>query len=261
MRLAFSIPGKPKGKERPRVAPGQSRPYTPKQTVEAEKAIRALFLEKFPDHQPWTGPVMLRFTAVFEVPKSWPAELRAAALAGEVFAICKPDKDNIEKLIVDAISEEPKSGRRIAWIDDAQLQGGGVKRYGTHERVDVVLEFLADMRKLPPEVILPRCVFWAIRHLSPGAVVRLIDWLREELSRGQEPGRPAAPGGAGTGGTAAAGGDERLAGGGGRGRDAPPHIADAPRPTAADPAAGLARHAEDEADREPEPADLPDDGW
>ena len=79
MRLAFSIPGKPKGKERPRVAPGQSRPYTPKQTVEAEKAIRALFLEKFPDHQPWTGPVMLRFTAVFELPKSWPAELRAAA--------------------------------------------------------------------------------------------------------------------------------------------------------------------------------------
>jgi len=142
MRLAFSIPGKPKGKERPRVAPGQSRPYTPKQTVEAEKAIRALFLEKFPDHQPWTGPVMLRFTAVFEVPKSWPAELRAAALAGEVFAIAKPDKDNIEKLIVDAISEEPKSGRRIAWIDDAQLQGGGVKRYGTHERVDVVLDFM-----------------------------------------------------------------------------------------------------------------------
>lgn len=142
MRLAFSIPGRPKGKERPRVAPGQSRPYTPKQTVEAEKAIRALFLEKFPDWQPWTGPVMLRFTAVFEVPKSWPAELRTAALAGEVYAIAKPDKDNIEKLIVDAISENAKTGQRIAWIDDAQLQGGGVKRYGTHERVDVVLDFM-----------------------------------------------------------------------------------------------------------------------
>lgn len=151
MRLTFSIPGKPKGKERPRVAPGQSRPYTPKQTVEAEKAIRALFLEKFPDHQPWTGPVMLRFTAVFEVPKSWPAELRTAALAGEVHAICKPDKDNIEKLIVDAISEDAKTGRRIAWIDDAQLQGGGVKRYGTHERVDVTLDFL----ELPPHLATP----------------------------------------------------------------------------------------------------------
>jgi Holliday junction resolvase RusA-like endonuclease len=151
MRLAFSIPGKPKGKERPRVAPGQSRPYTPKQTVEAEKAIRTLFLQQFPDHQPWTGPVMIRFTAVFEVPKSWPAELRAAALAGEVHAICKPDKDNIEKLIVDAISEDPKTGRRIAWIDDAQLQGGGVKRYGTHERVDVVLDFL----ELPAHLATP----------------------------------------------------------------------------------------------------------
>lgn len=126
---------------------------------------------------------------------------------------------------------------------------------------EVVVEFLNDTRKLPPEVILPRCVFWAIRHLSPGAVVRLIDWLREELSRGQDPGRATTPGVAGTGGTVAAGGDERLAGGGGRWRDAPPHIADAPRPTAGDPAAGLARHAEDEADREPEPVDLPDDGW
>jgi Holliday junction resolvase RusA-like endonuclease len=151
MRLAFSIPGKPKGKERPRVAPGQSRPYTPKQTVEAEKAIRALFLEKFPDHQPWTGPVMLRFTAVFEVPKSWPAKLREHALAGEIYAICKPDKDNIEKLVADAISEDPKTGRRIAWIDDSQLIGGGVKRYGTHERVDVVLEFI----ELPPELATP----------------------------------------------------------------------------------------------------------
>lgn len=111
---------------------------------------------------------------------------------------------------------------------------------------EAVVEFLTDMRKLPPEVVLPRPVFWAIRHLSPGAIVRLIDWLREELSRGQD-GRATAPGAAGTGGTAPAGGDERLAGGGGRDRDAPPHIADA--------GAALARHADEASDWEPEPAD------
>jgi Holliday junction resolvase RusA-like endonuclease len=139
-RIAFSIPGPPKGKGRPRTAPGQSRPYTPKETVEAEKAVRDLFTRLFPDHVPFAGPIMLRFTAVFDIPESWPKYLKDVARQGKIIATCKPDKDNIEKLIADAIGKDPRSGRRIAWMDDAQLQGGGVKRYGYPARVDVVLE-------------------------------------------------------------------------------------------------------------------------
>jgi Holliday junction resolvase RusA-like endonuclease len=144
MRLRFIIPGPPKGKDRPRTAPGQSRPYTPKETVEAEKRVRALFKQRFPDHQPFTGPVMIRFTAVFEVPKSFNAKLRQEALAGRLYATKKPDKDNLEKLIADALNG-------VAWVDDAQLQGGGVKRYGSPERVEVDLEFIEGHPVTPNE--------------------------------------------------------------------------------------------------------------
>ena len=135
-RISFSIPGEPKGKGRPRIAPGQTRPYTPKETVNAERAIRAEFMRLFPGHKAWTGPIMLRFTAVFAIPKSFNAALRQAALEGRLYAIKKPDKDNIEKLICDALNG-------AAWADDAQLQGGGIKRYGHPPRVDVTLEQLA----------------------------------------------------------------------------------------------------------------------
>lgn len=136
-RLFFSIPGEPRGKGRPRIAPGQTRPYTPKETVAAERAIRAEFIRLFPKHKPWTGPVMLRFTAVFAIPKSFNAALRQAALEGKVYAIKKCDKDNIEKLLADSLNG-------LAWVDDSQLQGGGIKRYGEPARTDVTLEHLSS---------------------------------------------------------------------------------------------------------------------
>lgn len=140
--IKFSIPGPPQGKGRPRTAPGQSRPYTPKETVLAEQRIRQIFKRKFPGMVPWTGPVMIRFTAVFEIPKSFNAALRNACLEGRVYATRKPDKDNIEKLISDALNG-------IAWVDDSQIQGGGVKRYGGPERVDVVLELIEGQPVTP----------------------------------------------------------------------------------------------------------------
>jgi Holliday junction resolvase RusA-like endonuclease len=137
MRLAFSVPGVPHGKERPRVAPGQSRPYTPNRTVAAEKAVRDEFDKRFPNHVALTCPVMLRFTAIFPIPPSWPKYVKEAAARGEVFHVTVPDKDNIEKLIVDALN-------RVAFLDDGQIQGGGVKRYGSPARIDIVLEAMAQ---------------------------------------------------------------------------------------------------------------------
>lgn len=150
-RLAFWIPGKPVGKGRPRahariiwVTPeggGPDEPkavvsmHTPADTAEAEKQIRRLFAAKFPGHRPWTGAVMLRFTAVFETPASFTNALKAAAREAKLFCTAKPDKDNIEKLIVDALNG-------LAWVDDAQVQGGGVKRYGSPARIEVDLQSL-----------------------------------------------------------------------------------------------------------------------
>lgn len=144
-RLAFSIPGEPKGKDRARAyasivetddgPKAVVRMVTPPETVKAEKAIRLLFARKFPKHQRWTGAVLIKFVAVFETPKSFNSALQAAAAEGRLHAIKKPDKDNIEKLIADALNG-------LAWHDDAQVMGGGLKKYGSPARVDVWIESL-----------------------------------------------------------------------------------------------------------------------
>lgn len=119
-------------------------PLTPKWMRLEQSRIRNIFTELHPEHEAATGPVMLRFTAVFEVPKSWPAAKRAAALAGKVYYTSTPDYDNIGKMIGDSLNG-------IAWIDDAQLQGGGVKRYGAPARLIVDLDFLEGESVTPAE--------------------------------------------------------------------------------------------------------------
>ena len=150
----FDDNGVPKGKGRPRASarivdsPEGPRAivslHTPKDTVLAEKAIAAAFRRAHPHHKAWTGPVMLRFTAGFQTPRSFNKALKAAAARGELMATRKPDKDNIEKLIVDALN-------KIAYVDDAQVIGGGIKRYGSPARIEISLESLAspDVPTLP----------------------------------------------------------------------------------------------------------------
>lgn len=79
-----------------------------------------------------TGTVEISIEAVFSVPKSWNAKLRAAALAGEVEFTGKPDRDNIEKLVLDALNG-------VAWVDDCQVNRGAPvrRRYGEPERIEV----------------------------------------------------------------------------------------------------------------------------
>lgn len=148
-RVAFSIPGPPKGKGRPRAVPGIDaagelfvRMVTPADTREAEEAVRRAFRKAHPDHRPFTSPVLLRFTAVFQTPRYFNRALREAAARGSLYAIKKPDKDNIEKLIVDALNG-------IAFVDDQQVMGGGIKRYGSPERIDVSFETL-ESPDVPP---------------------------------------------------------------------------------------------------------------
>ena len=154
-RIAFTIYGKPKGKGRARAYKG--RMITPKATVDAENAIgwecklamanagvesgtgerMAIIL----------GPVRVSIEAVFPIPKSWKPADRAAALTGRMDCISKPDKDNIEKLVLDALS-------MVAWADDSQVtRGPVVKRYGEPARTEVTVEAIseADSPKSPAQ--------------------------------------------------------------------------------------------------------------
>lgn len=148
-RVTLTIPGEPRGWGRPTPVAklrGDGTPFvmmvTQEETREAKNALKRLFRAKYPDHRPWTGPVMLRFTAVFETPASFNKALKEAAARGALYCTKKPDKDNIEKLIKDALSG-------LVYADDQQCMGGGIKRYGSPARVEISFESL-ESPDVPP---------------------------------------------------------------------------------------------------------------
>jgi Holliday junction resolvase RusA-like endonuclease len=150
-RVSLTIPGEPVGWGRPTPVAklrGDGTPFvmmvTQEQTRDVKKAVRSAFRAKYPKHRPWTGPVMLRFTAVFETPGSFNKALKEAAARGALYCTKKPDKDNIEKLIKDALNG-------LVYCDDQQVMGGGIKRYGSPARVEISFESLetADVPATP----------------------------------------------------------------------------------------------------------------
>ena len=116
--IIIVIPGQPIGKGRPRF--GNGRTYTPAKTEtwtnRAIVAIREQVKERG-----ITGPVTVDWCAVFERPKrmlakKWPNRRELHTV--------KPDRDNVDKAILDALT---KAG---VLKDDCQVTDGDIcKRY------------------------------------------------------------------------------------------------------------------------------------
>lgn len=119
--------------------------HTDPADIAREAAIGKLARNAFGLGDPWTGPVRVTITAISAIPKSWPKRYGIALLHGDkLYDDGKPDGDNIEKLVWDACSE-------IMWRDDAQVvEWHGLKRYGSPERVEVVIEQVLDAMGAPP---------------------------------------------------------------------------------------------------------------
>lgn len=146
--INFTVPGPPKGKQRPRVVRrgGKSITYTPKETVAAEQAVRFYFEgEAPPNWKAWEGPVRVEILAYFQHPQSWPKWKRE--LGEFQYATCRPDVDNILKLVCDALNG-------VAWKDDRQVVVAlTIKCWTTGEPCTIVeLRFLdAPTRKKEAE--------------------------------------------------------------------------------------------------------------
>lgn len=105
------IPGKPMGKQRPRVT--KFATFTPKETVNYETLIREVFAVKYPAFKLIEGAVGIDIEAVFPIPASWSKKKKAAAAARELRHTSKPDWDNIGKIVTDALNG-------FAYKDDSQ---------------------------------------------------------------------------------------------------------------------------------------------
>ena len=116
MMIAFTVPGQPVAKGRPKFARRGAHvvAYTPAKTASYENLVKMAASAAMRGIDPTARPVALQVTLNLQVPASWSNKRRAAAVAGIICATKKPDADNVLKGIKDGCNG-------IVWADDAQV--------------------------------------------------------------------------------------------------------------------------------------------
>ena len=122
MEIRFSIPGDPKGKQRPRVVRtnGFSRTYTPEQTLNYENMVKWCY--KQANGTMFSGAVSVSIIAYYGIPKSVSKKKRQQMIDTQIRPTKKPDLDNLAKLICDALNG-------IAYHDDSAVVDLRVRKY------------------------------------------------------------------------------------------------------------------------------------
>lgn len=139
MRIAFTIPGDPVAKGRPRFARVGAfvKAYTPKRTQTYEDIVRYHALEAWAGKPLLDGvPVQLDVQCFIAVPKSWSNKKRASALNGSINGavmrpLGRPDTDNFYKLVADALNG-------VIYRDDSAIWDARVtKQYADVARTEI----------------------------------------------------------------------------------------------------------------------------
>lgn len=115
MTVTFFIPGRPRGKGRPRFSKG--RAYTDDDTRAYEKLIAMGYKQaahgfRFPDDV----FLRVRIQQQMPIPQSASKAKRAEISGGRTFPSAKPDLDNVVKAVLDALNG-------VAYKDDARVVG------------------------------------------------------------------------------------------------------------------------------------------
>lgn len=137
--VAFTVPGEPGSKGRPRFVRATGHTYTPAKTVNYENRVLGAYLQAVgTGGLPHDGPVDLTVSAHFGIPPSWSKRKRDAALDGALPCTHRKDLDNIVKAITDALNT-------VAYVDDRQIvRTTSRKHYGHVPCVNV------DLILIPP---------------------------------------------------------------------------------------------------------------
>lgn len=133
--IHFTIPGQAVGKGRPRVGKrgGFTALYTPEKTVSYEGLVRLAAHRAMEGAPMLLEAVAVRLDIYVQIPASWSQKKQRLALDGRVYPTTKPDIDNVEKAIFDALNG-------TAWKDDVQVVDVKKrKRYSDTPRVVVTI--------------------------------------------------------------------------------------------------------------------------
>jgi Holliday junction resolvase RusA-like endonuclease len=128
--ITVIIPGKPTPKGRPRFNSKTGGIYTPKKTQHYERTVGLLANNAMRGKEVFQGPVHLELRAHFQIPKSWPEELKVKALLGEI-SPRGADTDNIVKAVSDGLN-------KIVYRDDTQIVSIRATKVYAHQPFVVV---------------------------------------------------------------------------------------------------------------------------
>jgi Holliday junction resolvase RusA-like endonuclease len=143
-RLEFSVRGTPKGQPRTKARAMKTRGgkwiaqvYNPKGSDGWKSGVTLAARQAGLPPVPWEGPVSVTIDAYFERPQRL---CRAKDPDGPIRCTAKPDRDNIEKAVLDALTAVG------LWKDDAQVCDGPVRKWyvakGCVPGVRIVAELL-----------------------------------------------------------------------------------------------------------------------
>ena len=130
MQVKFNVFGKPRGKQRPRLCSvgGRNIVYTPKQTIEYQKLIKASYIASSKVFFERNIPIEINILAYF---------FHKSSIE---FATKKPDADNIIKIVLDALN-------KVAFYDDAQVSKICFeKRYSKMPRLEITIQNLKEIK-------------------------------------------------------------------------------------------------------------------
>lgn len=131
--ITIKIPGEAVGKGRPKFARRGNfvKTYTPEKTANYENLVKMAAADAMRGRELIAAAVHVELVILCSIPQSWSKKKQAAAMAGAIRPTTKPDVDNVQKAIYDALNG-------IVWIDDKQIVSGEfAKHYASMPMVRV----------------------------------------------------------------------------------------------------------------------------
>lgn len=137
--LRFVVPGPPVPKARPRFfrAGPYVRTYTPRETVEYERAI-AIYARKAMGRNPrmFGGPLRVVVSVGLQIPQSWSRLQKERAMIGLIMPTVRPDVDNYAKIALDGMRGMVfKDDASVVWLETR-------KAYAVRPHMEIVVEEL-----------------------------------------------------------------------------------------------------------------------
>ena len=122
--IKFEVYGEPKGKQRPRMCRvgDKTITYTPKQTKEYERRIKACYKAVSNQFFDKKIPVEVDIKAYFPIPSTISDKLKSEYLSGKILPLKPVDVDNTAKVVLDALNG-------IAFFDDRQVCKLNIEKY------------------------------------------------------------------------------------------------------------------------------------